>query len=220
MRKISERSIEQLRGISPDELAAHGVISPAPNQRGKTGWICPLCGSGEGRNHHGRGDGAGSFDDANRFFCHACCNELIGRHKLSAIDLFSIARGLQNENFAEQCRQMANEFNVSIDFDELPDLPRRTRRRNKKFNAKIEPPIDSAELERIQQDLSRFLQILSKWHVARLATGIAQKARRQIQFKMDTTNEPPSKKICHGDGKNVDSFRRQTRLLGKVDLLR
>lgn len=163
MKKISERTIEQLKAISPDELAAHGIIGEAPNHKGRNGYICPFCGSGTGRNHHGRqGDGAGSFDADNKFFCHACCNESVGRHKLSAIDLFAISRHLQHESFAEQCRQMAIEFNVYLSFDELNDLPR--RRRSTKIAAKTAtapaksaPKSDKekkAELKFIRQDLS------------------------------------------------------------------
>lgn len=153
MKKISERTLEQLRVISPDELVTHGVIEPAPNHKGNFGFCCPLCGSGTGQNHNGRGDGAGTFDNQNRFYCHACNNADNHGHKLSPIDLFAIARNLQNQPFNEICRQMCREFNIAADFDEMDDLPRRKRRRNS-FKAKIEPPIDTAELELIRQDLS------------------------------------------------------------------
>ena len=98
MKKISDATIEHLRGISADELVLRGVIAEAPNHKGKRGYCCPLCGSGTGQNHNGRGDGAGEFDDQNRFFCHACKNADNGGHKLSTIDLFAISRNLQNKN--------------------------------------------------------------------------------------------------------------------------
>ena len=107
MKKISKATIEQLKAIEPDTLVAHGIISEAPNHKGNYGYVCLLCGSGTGQNHNGRGNGGGSFDDDNQFFCHACSNEDVGRHKISTIDLFAISRNLQNENFGEQCTPRA-----------------------------------------------------------------------------------------------------------------
>ena len=156
MQKISDVTIEQLRAISPDELVAHGVIDTAPNHKGNRGYCCPspLCGSGNGRNHsNGVGDGAGAFDDRNRFYCHACGNADNGGHKLSPIDLFAISRNIQNENFGEKCRQMCREFGLPVDFEEK-DLPRSSRRRNStKFKSEIKPTVDTKEKELIHADL-------------------------------------------------------------------
>lgn len=158
MKKISSRTIEALRGISPDELVAHGVIDVAPNYKGgKRGFVCPLCGSGSGQNHsNGIGDGGGEFDDRNRFYCHACHNADNSGHKLSTLDLFAHVQGLKNESFREICRQMADEFGIAIDIDEMDDLPTRRPRRSQSngFTCKIEPPVDTAEKKMIQADLS------------------------------------------------------------------
>lgn len=157
MKKISDRTIEALRGVRADELVAHGIIETAPNYKGgKRGYICPMCHSGEGGNHpNGIGDGAGEFDNRNRFYCYACSNADNGGHKLSPIDLFGLARGLKKENFGEICRQMADEFGIAIDIDEMDDLPTRPRRsQSSGFTCKIEPPVDTAEKEMIQADLS------------------------------------------------------------------
>ena len=150
---ISKETIDQLKAISPDELVAHGIIAEAPNHKGNYGYVCLLCGSGSGQNHNGRGDGGGSFDDNNQFFCHACQNEDAGRHKLSPIDLFAIARGLQNENFGEQCRQMANEFNIPIEL-EREDAPRTANRTPSKI-VPIKPPpvVNQKELDLIRKDI-------------------------------------------------------------------
>ena len=103
MKKISDATLEHLRGISADELIAHDVIAEAPNHKGLFGYICPMCGSGEGGNHsNGVGDGAGAFDRQNRFYCHACNNSAAHGHKLSTIDLFALSRNLQHENFTKE----------------------------------------------------------------------------------------------------------------------
>ena len=156
MKKISDATLEHLRGISADELVAHDVIAEAPNHKGLFGYICPMCGSGEGGNHsNGVGDGAGAFDRQNRFYCHACNNSAAHGHKLSTIDLFALSRNLQHENFGEQCRQMCREFGLPSDFEEI-ELPRRTRRRSFKMtdSLKVDPPVDNSEKEMIQADLN------------------------------------------------------------------
>ena len=156
MKKISNRTIEALRGVGVDELVAHGIIETAPNYKGgNRGFVCPMCGSGSGQNHsNGIGDGGGTFDDRNRFYCHACQNADNGGHKLSTIDLFAHVQGLKNESFREICRQMAAEFGVNIDLDEMDNLPTRSRRQVKMTPPKPEkPPIDPAELDCIREDL-------------------------------------------------------------------
>ena len=153
MKKISRETIERLKTITPDELVAHGIINEAPNHSDKRGYACPLCGSGTGQNHNGSGDGAGEFDDDNKFFCHACGNEDVGRHKLSPIDLFAISHNLTHENFAEQCRQMAYEFGIHIDCEETKFPVRSRRRPSRKIEVKPPPVVDEKELELIRKDL-------------------------------------------------------------------
>lgn len=155
MKKISTETIERLKAIAPSELVAHGVISLAPNysEKNEQGYVCPLCGSGTGQNHNGKGTGAGKFFPNNRFFCNKCGNE---NHKsLSTIDLFAISRKLEHENFGEQCRQMAREFNVPIDEEEVKFSYRGGgRRSSKKISVAIKPPtVDPNELELIHKDL-------------------------------------------------------------------
>ena len=154
MKKISKATIEQLKAIEPDTLVAHGIISEAPNHKGNYGYVCLLCGSGTGQNHNGRGDGGGSFDDDNQFFCHACSNEDVGRHKISTIDLFAISRNLPTSNFYENCQLMADEFNIPIDYDD-DNTTRKTNKTSKKKVIEIKPPIvDTKELAIIRADLA------------------------------------------------------------------
>ena len=154
MKRISDATIDRLKSISPAELVAHGIIKTAPNFRESTqhGYICPLCHSGDGGNHsNGVGDGAGTFDYHNRFYCHACNNAVNDGHKLSPIDLFAIARSLEKESFGVVVRQMANEFGLPIDYDDF-DLPRRSRAKTppKPPKSKVTP----AELDLIRADLN------------------------------------------------------------------
>lgn len=157
--RVSEFTVDRLKSITADELVNHGVIKPAPNQRGSTGYICLLCGSGEGGNHaNGIGDGAGTFDAENKFYCHACQNSANGGHKLSPIDLFAISRNLQSENFGEVCRQMCDEFGLPCEFDGADDLPRSSRRpttAKNKITELIAPKEKISEEELlIREDLS------------------------------------------------------------------
>lgn len=154
MKKISKATIEQLKAIEPDTLVAHGIISKAPNHKGNYGYVCLLCGSGTGQNHNGRGDGGGSFDDDNQFYCHACGNEDVGRHKISTIDLFAISRNLPTSNFYENCQLMADEFNIPIDYDD-DNTTHKTSKTSKKKVIEIKPPIvDTKELAIIRADLA------------------------------------------------------------------
>ena len=52
IKKISTATIETINRISPDELEAHDIIQRAS----ASGYVCPLCGSGEGS--HGTGNGS------------------------------------------------------------------------------------------------------------------------------------------------------------------
>ena len=150
MKKISERTIENLRRISPDALVARGIIKRAPNFNSsrQSGYVCPLCGSGERG-----GTGAASFDSDNRLYCHACRNESHGGHKLSTIDLFAISRNLQGESFGKIVRAMADEFGERVEEEDI-DTPRRFRRHAQTATPKKKAePVNPAELELIRADL-------------------------------------------------------------------
>ena len=150
MKKISDRTIEQLRQISPDILVNRGILKRAPNfnSNRQSGYCCPLCGSGERG-----GTGAAKFDSGNKLYCHACKNESHGGHKLSTIDLFAISRNLQHESFGKVVREMANFFGSSVEEEDI-DAPRRFKRhaQNPPPKKKAEP-VNTAELELIRADL-------------------------------------------------------------------
>ena len=151
MKKISDKTIERIKTISPASLVAHGIIKTAPNFNSQTqrGYVCPLCGSGESGNRDS--DGAGCFDSNGKFYCHACKNSAANGHKLSPIDLFAIAKGLRHESFGKIVREMCAAFGESVE-EESSDTPRRTRRPNK-----LPPPMPKtppAELELIRADLN------------------------------------------------------------------
>lgn len=154
-KKISDKTIANLKAISPSTLVAHGVLKTADDFNANTqrGYCCPLCGSGE----HTNGTGGGSMDSENRFYCFVCRNDAVGGHKLSTLDLFARARGLEGESFNRIVREMAAEFGEPIDEDEYK-ISRRSRQRFK--NLKIEEPpkpkepsISADELALIQSDI-------------------------------------------------------------------
>ena len=149
-KKISDATIDRLKSISPDELVAHSVIQTAPNHKAGSlnGYCCPLCHSGERS-----GTGAAEFDSDNWLYCHACNNTDNGGHKLSAIDLFAIARNMQHDGFGKIVRAMADEFGIRVE-DEDFDMPI-TRRKNKlPPPSPPKAPTDERELELIRADLS------------------------------------------------------------------
>lgn len=151
MKKISDATIDALKAISPATLVNHGVIKTAPNysEKYQRGYICPLCGSGERG-----GTGAGTFDANNKFYCHVCKNADVGGHKLSPIDLYTIAHGLKGESFGKIVREMATEFSVEIS-EENYNSPRKSRRRHQTPPPKPKAePVNPAELELIRADLN------------------------------------------------------------------
>lgn len=151
-KKISDAVIERLKKISPNELVAHGVIKTAPNfiESKQHGYCCvlPSCNSGEGHNH----TGAATFDSDNMYYCHSCGNADEHGHKISTIDVYKHARGLQGENFNTIVRKMANEFGEYVDEGE-DEQPRR-RRTNHKIDATPDKKDDPAVVSLIKADLA------------------------------------------------------------------
>ena len=158
MKKISQETIEQLKRVSVDELTNHGIIETAPDFKpyagGYSGLVCPMCNSGKNR-ERGRATGAGTIDAKGKFYCHACENSDFQGHKLSTIDLFAMARNLTHETFIEQVKQMADEFGISIEYDNESDLPTTTAQQSKKSAPpKTAAQIKADEVKIIRQDLS------------------------------------------------------------------
>ena len=162
MKSISESTIAELKSISPDELVAHGIIREARNHRGRNGYVCPFPDCNSGGHDTRDSDGAGTFDDKNQFYCHACQNRRNGGHKLSTIDLFKMARHLESAPFYEICKAMADEFNVRYDEFDSPEPMRASKERNFSFstpqhtetgNETKTAPADDAEIKFIRADL-------------------------------------------------------------------
>lgn len=142
--------IEKLKEISPAELVKKEIVQTASNfnESRQTGYICPLCGSGTGANQ----TGGGSFDANGRFYCHVCKNSDAKGHKLSAIDLYKIARNLQGDSFGKVVREMADEFDIDIEYD--GDNKSGTTRNQNPPPSPSKPTTDAAEIELIRADLS------------------------------------------------------------------
>ena len=99
--------IDELKtNVTLDALFAHKILEPAHNFNENTnrGIVCPLCGSGTGKNQ----TGAGSFDDEHGFYCFSCKNAEHNGHSLSTIDLYMLANN--TTNFKEAVLDMAQEF--------------------------------------------------------------------------------------------------------------
>lgn len=150
MKRFSARMIEKLKEISPAELVKKEIVQTASNfnESRQTGYICPLCGSGTGANQ----TGGGSFDANGRFYCHVCKNSDAKGHKLSAIDLYKIARNLQGDSFGKVVREMADEFDIDIEYD--GDNKSGTTRNQNPPPSPSKPTTDAAEIELIRADLS------------------------------------------------------------------
>lgn len=107
---IPTETIERLKSISPDELAAHGFISYAPNYSDKLPrYICPFCGSGSHDNQTSAFSAVFS-DGIYKWFCHSCMQKGEGKDN---IHIFAAHFGLNpRSDFQEICRRAADEFNL------------------------------------------------------------------------------------------------------------
>lgn len=154
MAKINEKVIQALKEISLDDLINHKILEPASNFRGdgRTGLVCPLCGSGTGPH----ATGAGSYSEEHGFYCHACHND--NGHALTPIDLYMLVNGMTS--FPDAVSEMAREFlytaTVNEDFSDRDAVLKRKTYDEKKAAC------DDWYLKYIAEDLAKAQDNLAK----------------------------------------------------------
>ena len=147
-----------IHSLPPEILESRGVLKKA-----KKGYVCPLCGNGEGR------DGTGiEMRDVNGTFLGKCfkCNAGFDNFKLLGLHYQLDPRN--DADFIELCKRTCSDFGIVADFgDKYFDDRRKFDRVMKKFathatTAPVQPTIqyteavspDPAELELILADIS------------------------------------------------------------------
>lgn len=148
-----------IHALTPDALESRGVLKKA-----KTGYICPLCGNGEGR------DGTGiDFHDENGTNLGKCFKCGAGFDNFKLLGLHYGLDAANANDFVEICKRTCDDFGIAADFGAPSyDNPKKIERVMKKFtdNASLVPipppfaqvheadPPNPAELELIHADIT------------------------------------------------------------------
>lgn len=108
-----------IHALTPATLEARGVLKKA-----KKGYVCPVCGNGEGR------DGTGiDPHDVNGTWLYNCfkCNTGFDNFKL--LGLYYNLDPANDKDFIEICKQTCSDFGIAADFDTQPaDSPSKFNR--------------------------------------------------------------------------------------------
>lgn len=141
MKKISAATLERINQLSPDELVAHGIIQPAR----VSGFICPICGSGEGSHGTGITHNA-KIESHTSFTCHA------GKHSFNVLKLCALHYGLDTRSdYPALVEKICADFNIALEYDEFTMT---NGKRSAKKKRKHRDPISPEELKNIQADLN------------------------------------------------------------------
>ncbi|MBQ6296654.1 MAG: toprim domain-containing protein [Selenomonadaceae bacterium] len=141
IKKISTATIETINRLSPDELEAHDIIQRAR----ASGYVCPLCGSGEGS--HGTGMALNKkIETHTSFTCFS------GSHSFNVLKLCALHYGLDTRaNYPQLVEKICADFNIPIEYDEFS---LNGGKRSSKQQSKRREPISPEELKKIQDDLN------------------------------------------------------------------
>ena len=143
-----------IHAITPDALEARGVLKKA-----KKGYVCPLCGNGEGK------DGTGiDIHEVNGTFLAKCFKCGAGFDNFKLLGLHYHLDPGSDKDFIELCRRTCEDFGIPASFDDKSYSERRKFDRvMEKFSANVsikppsqhyeDAPPDPAELEMIRADI-------------------------------------------------------------------
>lgn len=99
--KLNNDLKQRILNLTPDELAAHGVLKLANDEKS---YVCPTCGNGTGDN----GDGLVYYSDSNNYHCFKC-----GTH-FDNISLLAAYYGLDaRTDFGEILKRAADDFSIA-----------------------------------------------------------------------------------------------------------
>lgn len=141
MQKFSDTTLAKLGKLSPDELVAHGVIQPAR----VSGYICPICGSGDGKNGTGMKHNE-KIETHTSFTCFS------GKHSFNVLKLCALHYNLDTRNdYKTLVEKICADFGIEIEYDEFTLTGgKRTAKKKKRRRETISPD----ELKNIQADLN------------------------------------------------------------------
>ena len=141
MQKFSYTTLAKLGKLTPDELVAHGVIQPAR----VSGYICPICGSGDGKN------GTGMMHNE-KIETHTSFTCFSGGHSFNVLKLCALHYGLDTRNdFQVLVEKTCTDFGIEVEYDEfILTGGKRTAKKKKRRRETISPD----ELKNIQADLN------------------------------------------------------------------
>ena len=141
LKKFSATTLEAISHISPEELETHGIIQSAR----VSGYICPLCGSGEGS--HGTGMTQNpKIENHTSLHCFSCGKSF------NPLQLCALHYGLEiRHDFPTLVEKICADFNIPIEYEEFSfhSSFRTSSRKPRKL-----PPLDPKELKNIQADLN------------------------------------------------------------------
>ena len=156
---ISESIIEKIKQITPEDLASHGVITPAKTKaNGRLTYICPFCGNGKGKS----GDGLAVYEN-DYGFSYTCFGGECGGKSYDNIELFK--KFYNESNFVEVCKRTCKAFGIEPETTPADEKLKPARSSEKKpvsvESTKItaapvsdvdEKEIEQCELEMIKED--------------------------------------------------------------------
>ncbi|MBR0288222.1 MAG: hypothetical protein IJQ82_04530, partial [Selenomonadaceae bacterium] len=147
LKKFSASTLETINHLSPDELETHGIIQSAR----VSGYICPLCGSGDGS--HGTGMTQNpKIENHTSLHCFGCGKSFNPLH------LCALHYGLEfRRDFPALVEKICTDFNIPIEYEEFSfhSSFRTSSRKPRKL-----PPLDAKELKNIQADLNASVEPL------------------------------------------------------------
>lgn len=149
-----------IHALTPDALESRGVLTKA-----KKGYVCPLCGNGEGK------DGTGiDFHEKNGAYVGKCFKCGAGFDNFKLLGLHYRLDTANANDFVEICKRACEDFNIPADFGTPSyDNPHKVERVMQKFEASatanpVQPPHpqisedappDPAELKLIHADIAQ-----------------------------------------------------------------
>ena len=149
-KKISAATLEVINRLSPDELEAHGIIQQAK----VSGYVCPICGSGEGS--HGTG-----MAHNKKIETHTSFTCFSGNHSFNVLKLCALHYGLDIRNdFPQLIERICADFDIPLEFDEFSFTS--GRRIARKISKRTEP-VSPEELKCIQDDFNAPIEPLKNF---------------------------------------------------------
>lgn len=141
MQFFSKSTLDRIQKLSPDELVAHGVIQPAR----VSGYICPICGSGEGS--HGTG-----MKHNEKVKTHTSFTCFSGSHSFNVLKLCALHYGLDTRaDFQTLVEKTCADFSIEIEYEEFSLTG---GKRSAKKKSRRRETVSPDELKNIQADLN------------------------------------------------------------------